>query len=155
MSEHSLLMSLRKVFEDVNGDDKEKDWKEQVWTCSLGWKDEADEGMCVHHVPNSLAGVSETLAKTLGAAVECDHKSGDKRVVIIYADLRMSWAHLPRAQVPIHRCPWDCWAGSSGSSMLAGRLGGTVGSLCVWVQELLFQHVLFEDPHWRVPHLLL
>lgn len=45
--------------------------------------------MCLHHVPNSLVGVSETLAKTLGAAVECDHKSGEKRVVIIYADLRM------------------------------------------------------------------
>ena len=30
MSKHSLLMSLRKVFEDVSGDDKEKDRKEQV-----------------------------------------------------------------------------------------------------------------------------
>ena len=31
---------------------------------------------------NSLAGVSERLE----AAFECDHKSGDKRVVILHAD---------------------------------------------------------------------
>ncbi|CAI9171949.1 unnamed protein product [Rangifer tarandus platyrhynchus] len=30
---------------------------------------------------------------------------------------------------------------------------GTVGPLCVGVQELLFQHVLFEDPPWGLPHL--
>ena len=150
---HSLLMSLRNVFEDVNGDDKEKDQKEQVWTWGLGWKGEADEGMCLHHVPNSLVGVSETLAKMLGAAVEYDHKSGDRRVVIIYADLRMPWARLPRAQVPIHRCPQDCWAGPLAALCSQGGGRGTVEPPCLWVQELLFQNVLFEDPHWRVHHL--
>ena len=32
---------------------------------------------------------------------------------------------------------------------------GTVGPPCAGVRELLFQHVLFEDPHWGLPHLLL
>ena len=27
-----------------------------------------------------------------------------------------------------------------------------MGPLCVGVQELLFQHVLFEDPPWGLPH---
>ena len=30
---------------------------------------------------------------------------------------------------------------------------GTVGPLCGGVQELLFQHVFFEDPPWGLPHL--
>ena len=30
---------------------------------------------------------------------------------------------------------------------------GTVGPLCVGVQELLFQDVLFEDAPWGLPHL--
>ena len=38
---------------------------------------------------------------------------------------------------PVPRCPRGCWAGSSCSSYICREVGGTVGPLCVGVQELL------------------
>ena len=61
----------------------------------------------------------------------------------------------PQGTGPFHRRPRGCWTGSPGSSYICREAGGTVGPLCAGVQELLFQRVLFEDPHWGLPHLTL
>ena len=62
---------------------------------------------------------------------------------------------FPQGTGPVHRRPRGCWTGSPGSSYIFREAGGTVGPLCAGVQELLFQRVLFEDPHWGLPHLSL
>ena len=124
MSKISLLVFAGKVFVDDISDDEEKGQEDQVWTWDLGWKGEADEGPCLHHDPHSHVGASESPAKTLGFAVQCDHKSGDKRVVTIHADeWRMPWARLPRAQVPSTDAPQVSGLAPLAALTFAGRLG--------------------------------
>ena len=59
----------------------------------------------------------------------------------------------PHGTGPVPRCPLGCWAGSFCSCYICREVGGTVGPPCAGVQELQFQHVLFEDPHWGLPQL--
>ena len=68
---------FEECFVVVFGDDE--DLEEQVWMKGMGWKGEAKEGTCPHHVLNSLAGASESPAKPLRSPVECDQNSTDKR----------------------------------------------------------------------------
>ena len=55
--------------------------------------------MCLHHDPSSL-GASETRAKTLGSAAECDRKSGDKRVIDMVSS--PNFENLTIAERPIY-----------------------------------------------------
>ena len=54
----------------------------------------------------------------------------------------------PQGTGPHPQTPLRLLAGSSGSATFAGRLGPIAGSPCAAVQNLLFQCVLPEDPHY-------
>lgn len=86
--------------------------------------------MCVHHVPNSLAGVLETLAKTLGAAVECDHKSGRQEGgnnLYRFEDALSTSPQStgPHPQMPLRLLGWVLWQ-LYVSREAGGHCGGTV-----------------------------
>ena len=127
ISENSLLVYWKNVLGDIK--DNKEDQEKQEWMWEVGWKGEADESPCLHHDPNLLVGASETWAKTLRSSAECDHKSGDKRVVIIPADeWRMPWARLPRAQVLSTDTPKVAGLAPLAASSFTGRAGGHCGA---------------------------
>ena len=112
----------------------------------MNMEGEADKGTYLHHDPNSLVGASESPAET-------PHKWRQDGSNNLCRRVEDALSTSPQGTGPLPRCPRGCWAGFSGSSYICREAGGHCEATVCRVQELLFQRVLFEDPHCGLLHL--